>query len=136
MAELKEISCTNFKASFINCNCIRTLKVTRCRSQREKGTLAKGTALSVMLPDACVCIRDAPKCPRIRLWPLRRDDSSCVLIGATGKWRSDWRRRDVGALIGQSACRLLALARETIDSTSAGASGSLKSGTTRSCLEL
>ncbi len=27
---------------------------------------------------------------RIRIWPLRRDDHSCVLIGAGGEWRSDW----------------------------------------------
>ncbi len=30
---------------------------------------------------------------RIRLWPLRRDDSSRVLIGAGGTWRSEWPRR-------------------------------------------
>ncbi len=28
--------------------------------------------------------------PRIRLWPLRRDDRSGVLIGAGGTRRSDW----------------------------------------------
>ncbi len=27
---------------------------------------------------------------RIRLWPLRRDDHSTVLIGAGGELRSDW----------------------------------------------
>ncbi len=27
---------------------------------------------------------------RIRLWPLRRDDQSGVLIGAGGELRSDW----------------------------------------------
>ncbi len=27
---------------------------------------------------------------RIRLWPLRRDDHSGVLIGASGERRSDW----------------------------------------------
>ncbi len=27
---------------------------------------------------------------RIRLWPLRRDDSSRILIGAVGTRRSDW----------------------------------------------
>ncbi len=37
---------------------------------------------------------------RIRHWPLRRDDSSRVLIGAVGTWRSDWRRWDVSALVG------------------------------------
>ncbi len=37
---------------------------------------------------------------------VRRDDSSRVLIGAAGRSRSDWRRRSVGTLIGQSACRL------------------------------
>ncbi len=31
---------------------------------------------------------------RIRLWPLRRDDHSDVLIGAGGiDWRSDWPAR-------------------------------------------
>ncbi len=69
--------------------------------------------------------RDALKCVRIRNWPLRRDDRLRVLIGAAGTWRSDWCRRDVGFLIGHSACRLLALAREAIDSTCACASGSL-----------
>ncbi len=67
---------------------------------------------------------------RIRFCPLRRDDSSRVLIGAAGTWRSDWRRHDVGVLIGQSACRLLPLAREAIVSTRGGASGSLHSAVT------
>ncbi len=48
--------------------------------------------------------------PGIRLWPLRRGDSSRVLIGSAGIWRSDWRRWNVGVLIGQGACRLLASA--------------------------
>ncbi len=69
-------------------------------------------------------------CVKIRLWPLRRNDSSRVLIGASGMWRSDWRRRDVGALSGQSACRLLALPREVIDSTRAKTNGSLHSAAT------
>ncbi len=30
---------------------------------------------------------------RIRLWPLRRDDHSGVLIGADGAGRSDWSAR-------------------------------------------
>ncbi len=30
---------------------------------------------------------------RIRLWPLRRDDHSGVLIGAGGQRRSDWPER-------------------------------------------
>ncbi len=30
---------------------------------------------------------------RIRLWPLRRDDHSGVLIGVGGTWRSDWPAR-------------------------------------------
>ncbi len=83
-----------------------------------------------MLREACVCKRDAPKCVRIRLWPVRRDDSSRALIGAAGLWRSDWRRRNVGALIGQSACRLLACTRAAIDSTRARASGSFQASTT------
>ncbi len=70
-----------------------------------KTCIGNGTALIVML----------------------REESSRVLIGAAGTWRSDWRRWDVGVLIGQSACRLLALAREEIDSTRACASGSLHS---------
>ncbi len=76
------------------------------------------------------CNRDAPKCVRIRHWPLGRDDSSRVLIGAAGMWRSDWPWRNVDAVIGQGACRLLALVREAIDSKRAGASGSLQSVTT------
>ncbi len=55
--------------------------------------MGNGTALSVMLREACVCKRVAPKCVRIRLWPLRRDDSSRVLIGAAGMRRSDWPER-------------------------------------------
>ncbi len=31
---------------------------------------------------------------RIRLWPLRRDDHSGVLIGAGGRRRPDWPARD------------------------------------------
>ncbi len=81
--------------------------------------IGNGTALCAMLREACACKRDAPMSVSIRLWPLRRDDRSRVLIGAAGTWRSDWRRRDVGVLIDQSACRLLAFARETIDSTQA-----------------
>ncbi len=102
-------------------------EVTCCRSQKENGTMGtktcigKVTALRVVLHEACVCKRDAPTCVRIRLWPLRRDDSSRVMIGAAGVWRSDWRRRDVGALFGQTTCRLMAFARKAIDSTRAGA---------------
>ncbi len=59
---------------------------------------------------------------RTRRWPLRRDDSSRVRIGADGTC----------VLIGQSACRLLTGAREAIDSTRAGARGSLHSATTNS----
>ncbi len=54
-----------------------------------------------MLHEACVCKRDATICVRIRLWLLRRDDRSGVLVGASGAWRCDWSRRDVGALIGR-----------------------------------
>ncbi len=86
----------------------------------------KNTVIDVMLREACVRKRDAPKCVRIRLWLLRCADSARVLIGAAGMRRSDWRRRNVGAMIGQRACRVLALAREAIDSTRAGASGSLQ----------
>ncbi len=59
-----------------------------------KTFIGKGTALGVKLR------------VRVHLWPLWRDDSSRVPIGTAGSWRSDWRMRDVGALIGQSACRL------------------------------
>ncbi len=81
---------------------------------------------------ACVCKGDAPLCVRILLW---RDDSSCVLIGAAGTWRSDWRRRDIGVLIGQSVCRLLASAPEAIDSTRTRASGNLHSAATKGTSE-
>ncbi len=65
-----------------------------------------------MLREACVCKRDAPQCPRIRLWPVRRDDSSRVVIGADGLWRSDWRRRNVGAFgVRASERRLIARAQ-------------------------
>ncbi len=92
-----------------------------------KTYIEKDTALSVLMRETCVCKCDAPKCVRIRLWSLRHDDSSCALIGAAGMWRSDWRRRNVGAVISQSVCRLLAFALEAIGSTRAGASGSLHS---------
>ncbi len=61
-----------------------------------KNYIGKGTAFYVMLREACVCKRDALKCLRIRLWPVRRDDSSRILIGAAGFSRSDWRRRKCG----------------------------------------
>ncbi len=70
--------------------------------------IGNGTTLSVMLREACEFERYAAMCVRIRLWPHRRDDSSRVLIGSAGTWRSDWRRRNVGVQIGQSACGLLA----------------------------
>ncbi len=97
-----------------------------------KTSIENGTSLSVVLREACVCKRDAPMCFSIRSWPLRRDDSSRVLIGAGVAWRFDWRRRDVRVLNGQSACILLALAREAIDSTPASASGCLHSAATGS----
>ncbi len=90
------------------------------------------TALSVMLRVACVCKRGAPMCVSIRPWPRWGEDSSRALIGTGGAWSSDWRRRDVGILNGQSAYRLLALARAAIDNTLAGASGSLHSAATGS----
>ncbi len=58
-----------------------------------KTCIGKGTAMSVMLREACVCNRDALKCVRICFWPLRGDDSLRVLIGAAGAWRSDWPKR-------------------------------------------
>ncbi len=61
-----------------------------------KNYIGKVTTKRVMLCEACVCERDAPKCVRIRLLPVRRDDSSRVLVGAAGLWRSDWRRRKCG----------------------------------------
>ncbi len=68
------------------------------------------TDLSVMLREACVYKCGSPKCVRIRLWSLKRENRSRVLIGAARTWRCDWCRWDVGVL-------LLALAREAIDST-------------------
>ncbi len=56
------------------------------------------------------------------------DDSSRVPIGAPGLWRPDWSRRNVGALIGQSACKLLV--RTAVVSTRARASGSVQAATT------
>ncbi len=67
---------------------------------------------------------------RIRLWPLKRDESSRVLIGAAGTWPSDWRRRDVGVLIGQIAYGLLALARVANYITRVDASDNLHSSAT------
>ncbi len=65
--------------------------------------------------------RDAPKSPRLRLWPVRRDDSSRVLIGAAGRSRSDWRRRsDWLERVQAFSVRV----RAAIDSTRAGARGS------------
>ncbi len=58
-----------------------------------KTCIVKGLALSVMLREVCVCERDASTCVRIRLWPLRRGDSSRVLIGVAVLWRSDWPTR-------------------------------------------
>ncbi len=52
---------------------------------------------------------------------------SRVLIGAAETWRFDRRRRGVGVLISQDACRLLALARVAIDSARAEASDRLQS---------
>ncbi len=52
---------------------------------------------------------------RIRLWPLRRDDNSGVLIGAGGKLRSDWPAHVLANDVSM---------RRTIDCTRAGTSGS------------
>ncbi len=79
-----------------------------------------------------MCKRDAPVCVKIPLWSLKRVDSSRVLIRAAGTWRFDWHRRDVGVLIGQGACRLLAFAREAVDIARVGASGSLHLAVTAS----
>ncbi len=57
---------------------------------RTKTYIGKDTALSVMLREAFVCKSDWPTCVRIRLWLLRREDNSRVLIGAAGTWRSVW----------------------------------------------
>ncbi len=45
--------------------------------------------LYFQIKKTAACINFVPKI-RIRLWPLRRDDSSSILIGAGGIWRSDW----------------------------------------------
>ncbi len=47
---------------------------------------------------------------RIRLWPLRRDDHSGVLIGAGGTQRSDWPARVL-----PNENRSIARARRAID---------------------
>ncbi len=60
---------------------------------------------------------------RIRLWPLRRDYHSGVLIGAGGRRRSDWSAREM-ANTGKHENRSIALARRAIDCTRVGASGS------------
>ncbi len=56
---------------------------------RTQTCIAKYTAFNVLIGEACVFWRDAPKISRIRLWPVRRDDSSRVLIGAAERSRSD-----------------------------------------------
>ncbi len=67
--------------------------------QNFKSTWAKGglggrysikLILVLYMRDTCVLSCESPMCVRIRLWPLRRDDSSRVLIGTGGTWRSDW----------------------------------------------
>ncbi len=55
----------------------------------------------------------------IRLRPVRRDDSSRVLIGAAGRSCSDWPERVQAFGVRE---------RAAIDNTRAGASGSLQSG--------
>ncbi len=70
-----------------------------------------------------MCKCEAMMCVSICLWSLRRDDRSRVLVGAAETWRPDWRRRDVGVLIGQSTRMSLALGRGPIDSTRSGSSG-------------
>ncbi len=45
---------------------------------------------------------------RIRLWPLRRDDHSGVLIGAGGMQRSDWPERVYGVDVSARSDRCLA----------------------------
>ncbi len=57
---------------------------------------------------------------RIRLWPLRRDDHSGVLIGAGGTRRSDWPAR---VLVNDVSTRIDRM-RTAIDCTRAGTSGS------------
>ncbi len=49
--------------------------------------------MGVVFREACVFERLVPICVRIHLWPLMRDDSSRVLIGADGTCRSDWPER-------------------------------------------
>ncbi len=46
--------------------------------------IGQETVLGAMLCEVCMCKRDAPMCVRVRLWPLRREASSRVLIGAAG----------------------------------------------------
>ncbi len=49
-----------------------------------KTFIGKGTSLQMMLSGGVRVLA------WIRLWPLRRDDSSRALIGAGGMRRSDW----------------------------------------------
>ncbi len=62
-----------------------------------------------------MCKRDAPTWVRIRLWPLKRDDNSRVLIGVAGMWHSDWPARVYSNDVSTR-----------IDNSRAGACGSLQ----------
>ncbi len=130
------INLLSCKATGCSCNW-RTLsayEAFRCQSQERmarwpKTNNGKGTAFYVMLR-ACVSVTRVLEFSFGRLgvttahasWLAQLDCR--VLIGAGGS---------VGALIGQSACRLLACARAAIDSTHARPSDSLRqAATTRS----
>ncbi len=120
---------------------LKGLEVTRWRFQRENVTMSKDAIMGTKYyigkkqPWTWCCVKRAcvgvtRQSVRIHLWPLTRDDSARVLIGAAGMWRSDWRRRNMGAPNGQRACRLLALARAALDSTRAAACASVQAATT------
>ncbi len=71
--------------------------------QRLKNVLGKIQPFKLCSEVAFVLRPAARRVNRIRLWPLRRDYHSGVLIGADGERRSDWSVRvlanDVGTRI-------------------------------------
>ncbi len=92
--------------------------VSDCRGHELANALYIGKVQP--LTWCCVFYRDAPKSPRLRLWPVRCGDSSRVLIGTAGGSRSDW-RSDWPERVQAFSARV----RAAIDSTRAEASGSL-----------
>ncbi len=75
------------------------------------------SALCVVLREACVFKRYAPVCVF---------EFAFGYLGVTTAHASWLAQVGCGILIGRDACRLLAFARETVDNTRTGASGSLQ----------